>query len=215
MRAVMTYARFRHLAIERAQQAPTDDDLVAIEAELGAKLPGSFREFLGVAHGGYIEYSIDVTLEGGATDSLSFSDIFRAVGSGSGSILKELAAAREINEVPQGVLPFARDGGDSIVFLDLSRAEQQPVVAFVQGRPAWTGRARDSQFIELAPSFDDYVARLHIDRELLLDQLEQDASEVAHVEASEEWLDIGMPGWRERDEELNAAVLAARKRVGG
>jgi hypothetical protein len=58
----MTYSRYRHFAIERAKPAPTDTQLAAIENLLGARLPASFRDFLRVANGGYLEYVVDVRM---------------------------------------------------------------------------------------------------------------------------------------------------------
>jgi len=85
-------------------------------------------------------------------------------------------------------------------------------VAFVGARPAWTGRERSSGFVELAASFDEYISKLHIDREYVLEVLE-DVYKPTHLDATEEWLDIGMPGWREEAAELAAAVADARARV--
>ena len=48
----------------------------------------------------------------------------------------EIRSAREYVKIPQGVLPFARDGGGSVVYLDLSREGNGRVVAFVMDRPA-------------------------------------------------------------------------------
>src|SRR5687768_3529763 len=76
--AWMYYTRYRHLAIERARPAPTAAQLRAVEDLLGAKLPHSFREFLQVANGGYIEYLIDVPTGDGTTEPISPGGIFSA-----------------------------------------------------------------------------------------------------------------------------------------
>ena len=116
------YTRFRHLAIERAKPAPTAEQLSAIEGLLGAELPTSFRQFLHVANGGYLEYMIDVPFDEGKSEPLCFCGIFSA---NDGDFLDEtfvgeIRAAREYQNAPMGILPFARDGGGSIVYLDLS-----------------------------------------------------------------------------------------------
>ena len=185
-----------------------------MEEALGASLPGSFREFLRAAGGGALEYVIDVPTPRGGTEARTFGSIFSAHASDPENLLRELVSARELIKAPPGVLPFARDGGGSVVYLDLSPEGRGRVVAFLAGRPAWTGRERASGFVELATSFDAYVEKLRIDREYVIESLEQDVSAPSHVDATEEWLDIGMPGWRERDAELAAAVVAARARVG-
>lgn len=209
----MIYARFRHLAIEGARPPVSDDELQAVEAALGASLPASFREFLRTASGGYIEYVIDVPTQHGGTEPIVFGSIFSARAGDPESLLQEIELARELTEVPPGVLPFARDGGGSIAYLDLSPDGRGRVVAFVGELPAWTGRERASGFVELAASFDEYVSKLHIDRDDVLDALQNAIAEASHVDATEEWLDIGLPGWREQDTELAAAVAAARARV--
>lgn len=210
----MLYARFRHLAIDRPRPPASDDELRAVEGALGAALPASFREFLRAAGGGAVEYVIDVPTSRGGTEPMTFGSIFSAHASDAENLLGEISSARAVTEVPPGVLPFARDGGGSVVYLDLSPEGRGRVVAFLDAKPAWTGRERASGFVELATSFDAYVEKLRIDREYVLELLESEVSAPSHVDATEEWLDIGMPGWRERDAQLATAAAAARARVG-
>jgi cell wall assembly regulator SMI1 len=210
----MTYSRFRHLAIERARPAPTAAEISSIETLLGASLPTSFVEFLAVANGGYLEYAIDVPMDNGSTESLSFCGIF-STDDGTfcdETFVGEIRSGREYAQIPQGVLPFARDGGGSMVYLDLSPEGKGRVVAFVTGLPAWAGKRQESTFITLASSFDGYVEKLYIDREAVLDHLEHDATEASHLLATEEWLDIGLPTWRS-DGELVKAIEDAHARV--
>lgn len=210
----MTYSRFRHLAIEGAEPAPTEGELRAVESLLGARLPESFRDFLQVANGGNVEYVIDVPLGNGNTEPLCFCGVFscRQGKFCDETFVGEIRAGREYTKIPPGVLPFARDGGGSIVYLDLSGEGRGRVVAFVEGLPEWTGLRNESAFIELAPSFDEYVANLRVDRENVIYGLEHDATTLSHVAATEEFLDIGMPRWRE-DGVLVDAMNAARERV--
>jgi cell wall assembly regulator SMI1 len=210
----MSYTRFRHLAIERAKPAPTAADIEAIEALLGASLPASFRAYLEVANGGYLDYSIDVDVGGGRMESLSFCALFSAdLGKSNGeTFVGEIRSCRECMKIPVGVLPFARDGGGSMVFLDLSPDGGGAVVAFIEGLPAWTGRRAASAFVKIASSFDDYVDKLQIDRDDVIDHLTHGVTDPSHVDAYEEWLDIGLPNWRS-DRELAQAVAEARARV--
>jgi cell wall assembly regulator SMI1 len=212
----VNYTRFRHLAIERAKPAPTAGQLTAIEKLLGASLPPSFLEFLKVANGGYVEYVIDVPFGEGRSEELSFCGIFSADDGDfcDETFVGEIRSARQYKQVPPGVLPFARDGGGSMAYLDLSPEGKGRVVAFVEGLPEWAGRRTNSAFIELAPSFDEYVSKLRIDRGAVIDHLLHDAQNTAHVDATEEWLDIGIPMWR-NDPELVAGVEAARQRLTG
>lgn len=210
----MTYSRYRHLAIERAKPAPTDTQLATIEALLGARLPVSFQDFLRVANGGYLEYIIDVPTVPGKTEPLCFCGLFSA-DEGTfcdGTFVGEIRSAREYVKIPQGVLPFARDGGGSIVYLDLSPEGNGRVVAYVMGLPEWAGLRTESAFIELASSFDEYVAKLRIDRDAVVENLAHDARNMSHVDTTEEWLDIGMPRWRE-DAELVTILREARERL--
>ena len=212
----MNYTRFRHLAIERAKLAPTEAQLAAIEGLLDAALPATFREFLEVANGGYLEYVIDVPVGDGRSEELSFCGIFSAEDGDfcDETFVGEIRSAREYQKVPAGVLPFARDGGGSVVYLDLSAQGRGRVVAFVEGLPEWAGLRTESAFVELASSFDEYVSKLRIDRGAVIDHLVHDARSVEHVDATEEWLDIGMPSWRS-DPELLEGVQEARRRLGG
>jgi hypothetical protein len=60
--------------------------------------------------------------------------------------------------------------------------------------------------------FDEYVAKLRIDRDDVIDTLVHDATDMSHVEATEVWLNIGMPRWRE-DPELATILSEARRRL--
>lgn len=209
----MRYTRYRHLAIDGAKGTPTAHELSAVETLLGATLPDSFRQFLNVASGGTLEYVIDVPMGNGRVEKMSFCSIFSADEGDfcDETLMGEIRAEREYAKIPEGVLPFARDGGGSMVYLDLSTEGRGRVVAFVEGLPAWTGRREESAFIEVASSFDEYVRQLRIDREDVIGNL-ADVSNLSHVEATEEWLDIGLPEWK-KDEGLRNAVEEARRRL--
>jgi hypothetical protein len=58
------------------------------------------------------------------------------------------------------------------------------VVAFVIGLPEWTDKRTESAFTELASSFDEYVAKLRIDRVDVVNTLVHDATDMSHVEAT-------------------------------
>jgi hypothetical protein len=206
----MMYTRYRHLVIDEAHSPPTDTQVAAIETTLGATLPESFRNFLSVANGGYLEYCIDVPTGAGKSEPLSFSRIFAT--SGAETFINEILRSRERMKTPPGVLPFAReDDGSSIVFLDLSPEGSGRVVAFVQGLPDWTGLRTETAFVELASSFDDYIAKLYMDRDDLIDRLERwDVDDTSDIDAIEESLDVVMPQWREDAELL--IMLQERRR---
>src|SRR5262249_47434920 len=179
----MTYSRYRHLAIERAKPAPTASQLATMETLLGARLPASFLAFLRVANGGYRVYDVDVSTDTGKIELLCFGSIFSA-DEGTfcdETFVGEIRSAREHVKIPLGVLPFARDGGGSVVYLDLSCEGNGRVVAFVRGLPEGTGRRTESVFIELASSFDEDAAELLIDRDDVIDRFAHDSTDMSHV----------------------------------
>lgn len=210
----MTLVRYRHLAIESRQRPPTRAELDAIEAALGAKLPASFCDFLCHANGGCVEYVIDVPVGAMRDEKVSFCSVFSTDGSDdrAGNFLAELRCERTNTRIPPGVLPFARDGGGAVAYLDLSPGGRGRVVAYVHGLPEWAGHRTESSFVELATSFDEYVSKLRVNRERQLEGLAYDATDLAHVDAIEEVLSIGMPDWRD-DPEIVAAVDEARRRL--
>jgi hypothetical protein len=83
------------------------------------------------------------------------------------------------------------------------------VVAFVTDLPDWTGLRAEPAFIEVASSFDDYVAKLRIDRDEVIATLVR-TTDMSYVEAMEELLE--MPRWRE-DTELATILSEARRRL--
>src|SRR5688500_19039755 len=95
------FAQFRHLGIERPRSAPSQEQIAAIEELLGARLPGSFREFLQVANGGYLEYVIDVPLGDGKTEPLCFCGVFSAEDGDfcDGTFVGEIRSGREYRKI--------------------------------------------------------------------------------------------------------------------
>ena len=209
------YGSFRHLVFSGAKPPPTPRQIAAIEELVGAELPDSFLDFFRVANGAYLDFIIDVPVGDGTTEELSFCSVFSVEDTdfGPGTVIGEIHAGRKHQGLPRGVLPFARDGGHSMVYLDLSPKGRGRVLAFVAGLPGWTGHRQDSAILQLADSFDGYLDMLRLDRRAVIDDLAQSARTTDHVDATEEYLDLGLPGWRENDEELRHAVTAARRRL--
>lgn len=154
---------FKHLKIKNTNEPPTLEEIKEIEEYLGAKLPQDFLDFLNVANGGYINYSIDIDGE-----PISFCSIHRTGKNqngeyGYGTFIGEMLFDREnVISIPEKVLPFALDGGNSSgVYLDLTPEGNGRIVAFVHGLPEWTVRERQDKFVEIAPSFSKYVELLY------------------------------------------------------
>ncbi|MBK8583491.1 MAG: SMI1/KNR4 family protein [Flavobacteriales bacterium] len=211
----MIYSRYRQIAFETASPPPSVEELTAISSEIRAELPLSFVDFIRVANGAQInDYVIEVEMHDGSTEEMSFCSFFSSAASSKpGCFLGEIRMARENQGLPFGVLPFARDGGGSMAFLDLSATGAGRVVAYIHGLPLWAGLRTDSQFVELAASFDEYLSRLRLDIDGVLDSLAFDTSAIDHVLATEELLDIGLPLWRSNGL-LVSAVFEARRKIG-
>ena len=205
------YNRYRHLAISDAKPAPTAAQIAAIETELQAPLPPEFLAFLQVGNAAYLDYYCDVPDGRGGVEQLCFCGYFSADDGDfcDETLVGELRAAREQLDMPAKILPFARDGGDSMLFLDLSDEGQGRVLAYIRELPAWTGPRAPSGLMVLAPSFGAYLDSLYIDKRTVLANLERYATQPSHMEATAEYLDIGLPGWRD-DPEIGA--LFERKR---
>jgi len=154
--------KYKHLEVEDSKGAPAPEEVAAIEAKLGRPLPQDFLDFLSVANGAYLDYCVRVPPNG---EILSFCGIYLAGknergGYGYETFIHEIETERAYQNIPKGVLPFARDGGSSVVYLDLTPEGGGRVVAFVHGLPDWAGGREGDRFIEIAPSFADYIEML-------------------------------------------------------
>ncbi len=210
----ITHNRYRHLAIDCDNPGPSDEAVRKLEALLEARLPQAFKDYLQVANGGHHEYSFDVPTGQGGTEPMSFSGLFSASDDEASveTFISEIHSARQYANMPKGVLPFARDGGGSVLYLDLTDEGKGRVIAFVHGLPEWAGARSESALIELAASFDDYIDRLYISRDDVIDRLEHDAGDAESLAGIIEQLDIGMPEWK-RDVLIADAVTAAKQRL--
>jgi hypothetical protein len=200
----MAQTTYQHVVIEGAMSPPTTTEIAAIESAVGVGLPEDFKEFLRVANGGHIEYEIDVGHPEGM-ERMGFGLLFatrRSPGATSAleTFLGELEAAWRIGPISREVLPIARDGGGSMLFLDLTAEGGGRIVAFVHGLPAWAGGRQTDAFVEVAPSFSDYISKLFISEELARDLIDdaQGQGDRARLAEIREWLEIGMPDWRDR-----------------
>lgn len=190
------YAQYQHLAIEKPKPPPTPEEIQALEAALGVALPPEFLAYLSVANGGSLEYEIAIDLPNG-TEILSFCTLFcTRPDQQTYDFIEELHQWRQNANIPNAVLPFAEDGGGSTVFLDLTPQGKGRVVAFIEGLPDWASPNQESHFLTIADSFTDYVQQLYIDRDRALEQA-QNLKAAHHKNAMRDWLDIGLPEWRE------------------
>ncbi|KQU89800.1 hypothetical protein ASC78_21775 [Variovorax sp. Root318D1] len=185
-------------------------ELAQLESVLGASLPRSFKQYLQVANGGYLEYVVEIATESGETEPISFCGLFSTTSSGGEIFADEIALHRESMQMPIGILPFACDGGGSTAFLDLTPTGSGRVVAYVHGLPEWAGKRTQSALVELASSFDEYVAKLKVDREAIVDHLSHDVANMNDLSAMREFIELAIPEWLQ-DPELSNAVREAQQ----
>ncbi|WP_312932961.1 SMI1/KNR4 family protein [Pseudomonas sp.] len=202
---------YRGLIFEDAGEPACAEALALLEARLGARLPDDYRAFLGAFNGAELDYEVVATLANGDRETLAFS-LFSVDPEGSWeSNPHELEQLREVEGFPaSGLLPIGRDGGSSVLLLDL-RDGRQDVAAMVAALPAWTGRRQQGdEYVVLADSFDAYLALLHLSDETVVDHIERFLITPESIAATLKWLDSGSPGWRERfREQWNARVSEA------
>lgn len=151
--------RYRHLEISHGGSKPTDKELKAIEAAVGAKLPPDFKVFLAAANGATIPYSVNAKSVD-SDDPLNFREILYTGGDDEGTFLGELAALRAHWNIPLGVLPFAREYGDSFALLDLRPQTYGAILALLTDLQTETAVIGEPVLIRLADSFGAYVDSL-------------------------------------------------------
>jgi len=202
---------YRGLIFEDAGEPASAEALALLEARLGARLPDDYRAFLSALNGAELDYEVVATLANGDRETLAFSLFSVDPEGGWESNPHELEQLREVEGFPaSGLLPIGRDGGSSVLLLDL-RDGRQDVAVMVAALPAWTGRRQQGdEYVVLADSFDAYLALLHLSDETVVDHIERFLITPESIAATLEWLDSGSPGWRERfREQWNARVSEA------
>ena len=120
---------------------------------------------------------------------------------------------RSCKDLPRQVLPFALGGGDAILLHGFdNRGRRSRVVVFLEGLPAWAGLRQESAFIEVAPSFGAFIHSLRVDKSYCIECL-QDALKEGNAEAvryNVEFLNLALPGWRDRYPSLAEGVQSAQ-----
>ena len=152
--------RYRHLEISHGGSKPADKELKAIEAAVGAKLPSDFKAFLAAANGATIPYSVNAKRVDSDDDPLNFREILWTGGDDEGTFLGELAALRARWNIPPGVLPFAREYGDSFALLDLRPQTYGAILALLTDLQPETAVIGEPVLMRLADSFGAYVDSL-------------------------------------------------------
>lgn len=194
---------YRGLTVEDTREAAADEAISQLEARLGAHLPKDYRWFLKHCNGAYLDYDVIATLASGEREPLSFSLFGLDLEDTCESNPFELEQLQSLPDFPApGLLPIGRDGGASLLLLDL-REGRQEVAAVVAGLPAWTGRHQQGdEYVILAESFDAYLDLLHLSHERILDHIDRFMINTQTIEATLQWLDKDSPGWREKYREV-------------
>lgn len=202
---------YRGLLLEDTREGASDDAIAELEASLGARLPEDYRDFLRACNGATCEYDVVATMANGDKETLSFSLYALDPHEDGEANPCELEQLRALDGFPAtGLLPIGRDGGASILLLDL-REGRQDVAAMVAGLPAWTGRRQQGdEYVVLADSFNAYLYLLHLSAETIENHINRFMINPDTIAATLEWLDHCSPGWREQYRELwNARVVQA------
>jgi cell wall assembly regulator SMI1 len=200
---------YRGLILDDTREGAPERAISQLETSLGARLPEDYRQFLQTCNGATVEYDVLATMSNGDKELLSFLLYGLDPDETYESNPYELEQLRRQPGFPAtGLLPIGRDGGASVLLLDL-REGRQDVGAMVAGLPAWTGRRQQGdEYVVLADSFNAYLDLLHLSQERIVEHINHFVISANTIEATLEWLDQGSPGWRERYREVwNARVV--------
>lgn len=199
---------YRGLLVEDTREVASDHDIPQLEALLGARLPDDYRHFLKTCNGAYLEYDVEVVLASGERELMGFTLFGLGQDDQWECNPEELAQARRQPGYPAtGLLPIGRDGGSSLLLLDL-REGRQDVAAMVAALPAWTGRRQqEDEYVVLAASFNGYLDVLHLADDTVARHIDTFMIDEGSIQATLAWFDSGNPTWRERHRERwNARV---------
>lgn len=190
---------YRGLIFDDTREGASDHAIAQLEAALGARLPDDYRQFLKTCNGATVDYDVLATMSNGDKEVLSFSLYGLDPGETYESNPYELEMLRRQPDYPTTeLLPIGRDGGASVLLLDL-REGRQDVAAMVAGLPTWTGRRQNGdEYVVLADSFNAYLDLLHLSDERIEEHINHFLITADTIEATLEWLDQASPGWRER-----------------
>ena len=200
----MTLSQYKNLAIEDFVGSPHEREIAAIEKKLGATLPEQFVSFLKVANGGVLDYLVDIPTKQGV-EIMSFCWLYGTRNEDGDhesfdTLLYELELERREKGLPNQVLPFARDTGASVLYLDLSEKGQGRVLAYIDGLPEDEMNPEDIPYVVVAPDLDDFLSKLYLDVDEQRDMYEEaleDGDDERLVALIEFW-QISMPDWKKK-----------------
>ncbi len=97
----------------------SQEDILRLEARLGSKLPGDYREFLAAQNGGRPTPSMFAFVEGGKQTNGKVQFFFTLDQKGKPYTVQENIAAYQ-GRVPSGLIPIACDSFGNLLLLDLT-----------------------------------------------------------------------------------------------
>ncbi len=172
------YTPYKDVVIGDSKTAPTDDEIKKLETDLTTSLPKSYRDFLEVANSGDLGfYYIDVDhpeMKIPRSFGFLYGTTPKMEGLPMGEFGHELAQSRDGAQLPNEVLPVARDNSGCELYIDLTPGEGSGnVVAFVQGIEGWEDQPKDNAWITVALDWDDYLGRLKLEEVYCKEQLDE------------------------------------------
>lgn len=194
------YRNYRNMVVWGPFGNISDSDLNRVERKIRHQLPPAYCEFLKIANGGRLSYSVSLP-PGEAGSPISFEDLVSVE-----KLVERWKTHKKqakMTGLPTGLLPVADDGAGSELYLDLRPESYGQVLAFVHALPEWAGGGQDS-FGIVAATWDDYLSQLTIDEdiaEMTWEEVSDDNDSLedrAWREAVIVWLDAGLPDWRQR-----------------
>ncbi len=203
-----TYSKFGEIIIKDFLGPPTDEEISALEELLKTKLPDSYKSFLQVANGGNLDgYFIEVDhpdMKVPRSFSLLYGTKPRLEGSQFGVFAHEIGLSREAAQIPDQVLPIARDNSGCELYLDLTDYEvsgEDRVVAFIHGIPDLEDQPEANAWVTIALHFADFIKQLQTDEDYYLEVLQEtlDTPDDEKQMQMIDFLDQALPDWRAQE----------------
>ncbi len=201
---VQKLTAYKNTVITDAHDAPSDADIKKLETNLTTQLPQSFKDFLAVANGGDLGfYYLDIEhpeMKIPRSFGFLYGTKSKTEGLPMGDFEHEIVQSRDAAQLPNEVLPVARDNSGCELYIDLTPGEGSGnVVAFIQGIEGWDDQPKDNAWITIALDWDDYLSRLKLEEVFCKEQIEEaltkkDNDKLQYLIA---FMDLAKPKWRD------------------
>ena len=197
----MSEVKYKGRLFDGQSPKPESHLIGEIETLLQRKLPEDYLGFLNEVHAATLDYEIHIKLPDLRSNYRTFGTLFQIVEEGSWCTNPfELNYAKEDEQYPEGLLPFAMSDYGDYLFMDLTAGYK--IMALIQGSESSTGETTETKLVQVADSFDDYLSKLTISDETMEDHIRTFDPTKAAVEATVDWFDSARPDWRTKFKEL-------------